>query len=127
MKHISYLLVVATFFIVLPGFTGHDTPGQIKVLNSTVKKNGNNLQTEFILDYSQLSIASNDQLIVQPVIIGTNDTLRLPYLLFPGKTRSKANFRKIRLYGTESTLLSDTHTTLYPSKKASNVFTCGTP
>ncbi len=122
MKHISYLLVVATFFIVLPGFTGHDTPGQIKVLNSTVKKNGNNLQTEFILDYSQLSIASNDQLIVQPVIIGTNDTLRLPYLLFPGKTRSKANFRKIRLYGTESTLLSDTHTTLYPSKKASNVY-----
>lgn len=80
--------------------TPHD-PGQINVLNSNIQKAGDQVQINFTLDYSNLEIASNDQLLVQPVLIGRLDTLRLPFLLFPGKTRDKANQRKMRLYGEE--------------------------
>ncbi len=123
MKKIFYLLVVSICFIALPGMAGTKNSGRISLLNANTQKYGNELQVEFAFDYGGLSIANNDQVLLQPVIIGATDTLRMPYLLFPGKTRSKANSRKIRLYGPDGTLFPDPYATLYPTGKPTDRFT----
>lgn len=123
MKKIPYLFLVLTFFGVLPAIATTTDSDRLTVLSSKAQKSGNDLFLEFVFDYSQLSISPNDQLILQPVILGAKDTVRLPYLLFPGKTRNKANLRKIRLYGTDGALFPAPYATLYPSGKTGDIFT----
>lgn len=123
MKQLGYLLIVATILIALPGFANDPVNGRLSVISSKAQKNGPDLLMEFVIDYSGLSVSSNDQLIVQPVILTAGDTFRLPYLLFPGKIRNKANLRKIRLYGPDGTMFPDPYATLYPTGKPGDVFT----
>ncbi len=115
MKKIHYFLLVVCLWIVLPACAEKYRPDQLNLIKSQVRKTRNTLQMEFVLDYNQLSIPSNDQLVVSPVVIGQQDTLNLPYLLFPGKTRDKVNRRKVRLYGNET--FSKPYATLYSSEK----------
>ena len=74
------------------------------------------------IDYSSLDVPANDELIVTPVITKGQDTLSLPFLLFPGKTRDKANQRKMRLYGKEENFPVP-YATLYPGGKGQLLFT----
>lgn len=122
MKKIPYLILLATFFISLPGFGSQDSSDGLSVVSAKAQKVGRDLQMEFVIDYSQLAVAANDQLILQPVIVGKEDTLRLPYVLFPGKTRDKVNRRKVRLYG-EDENFPQPYAVLYPSGKADDVLT----
>lgn len=72
------------------------------VLNKELVKDNNHLHIGFVLDCSNLRIDSNNELLLQPALIGNKgDTLRLPYMVFPGKIRNKVNHRKARLYGEE--------------------------
>lgn len=122
MKKRTCLLLAVIFFLSLNGRADHPSD-QLSIVSSVAQKNGNQLQMEFVFDYSNLSVAANDQLMVQPVILGTKDTLLLPYLLFPGRIRNKANLRKIRLYGKDSVLFPLPYATLYPSVKSANRYT----
>lgn len=121
MKKIFYLLFVATFFITQPGNADNHSD-QLSVLNAKANKTDRDLNMEFVLDYSHLSVPANDQLIVKPVILGSNDTLCLPYLLFPGKTRNKANYRKMRLYGMDGVPFPDPLATIYPTGNTGDIF-----
>lgn len=121
MKRVHYFLFVASILAFFPVFADKYNPYQIEVTDSRVLKTGNDLQMEFILDYSHLIVPSNDELLVQPVIISENDTLYLPYLLFPGKTRDKVNQRKARLYGDEANL-PEPYANLYPNEGTATPF-----
>lgn len=123
MKTIPCLFLIAALCIALPGVAGQHNAGQLSVLSAKAQKTGTGLQIEFVIDYSHLTVASNDQLLLQPVILGEQDTLRLPYLLFPGKTRNKANLRQIRLYGEDATTFPDPYATIYPTAKEGDIFT----
>lgn len=121
MKRIHYFFLIVSLWIVFPAFAGNDDPYQLNLIESRVQKAGNMLRMEFVLDYRNLTIPANDQLLVSPVIVGSQDSLDLPYLLFPGKIRDKVNHRKIRLYGNE-TIYPAPLATLYPSGKADDIF-----
>ena len=76
-----------TLLALLPSVaTAAESPG-IKVVDSSARRTGNLLDLNVLLDCSNLGISSNEQLAVQPVLIGKNDTLRLPAILFTGNTR----------------------------------------
>lgn len=120
MKRIHYFFLIVCLWIVFPVLADNNNPYPLTLVESQVQKVGNTLQMEFVLDYRNLTIPSNDQLLVSPVIIGAQDTLGLSYLLFPGKTRDKVNHRKLRLYGNE-TVFPEPYATLYPSGKPDDI------
>lgn len=82
-----------TLLALLPSVaTAAESPG-IKVVDSSARRTGNLLDLNVLLDCSNLGISSNEQLAVQPVLIGKSDTLRLPAILFTGNIRDKVNHR----------------------------------
>lgn len=121
MKRKYYFFIIACLLVATPALAEKDTPYELGITGSLVQKTGNTLQIRFTLDYSQLTVPSNDQLVVSPVIVGQSDTLWLPYLLFPGKTRSKVNQRMERLYGKEAGY-PDPYATLYPDQNTNIAF-----
>lgn len=102
MKTIYFLFIVSILLVGLEASARKREVGMIKVLNAQTVRNGSQLDVDLALDCSDLTISANDQLKLQPAIIrNTGDTMRMPYLLFPGKIRDKVNHRKLRLYGEE--------------------------
>lgn len=88
-------LFIVTFLLGMnPILAEQYAPYQLKVTDSRLVKENGRLSVEFTIDYSSLEVPANDELIVTPVITKGQDTLSLPFLLFPGKTRDKANQRK---------------------------------
>lgn len=71
----------------------------LKVSNCVVRHKGDMVDLSFLLDCSNLAISPNEQLRVQPILAGANDTLRLSPLLFTGNIREKVNHRRARFYG----------------------------
>lgn len=120
MKRIHYFFLIACLWIALPVSAEKYNPYQLTITGSRVMKTGNALQMEFVVDYRNLTVPSNNELLVSPVIIGEQDTLRLPFLLFPGKTRDKVNQRKVRLYGEEENF-PQPYATLYPSGETDDI------
>lgn len=71
----------------------------IKVVDCTARRNGDLIDLNFLLDCTDVAVSPNEELEVQPVLAGENDTLRLPVLLFTGPIREKANHRRARFHG----------------------------
>ncbi|WP_418536420.1 OmpA family protein [Odoribacter laneus] len=116
-------LFIVTFLLGMnPILAEQYAPYQLKVTDSRLVKENGQLSVEFTIDYSSLEVPANDELIVTPVITKGQDTLSLPFLLFPGKTRDKANQRKMRLYGKEENFPVP-YATLYPRGKGQLLFT----
>lgn len=84
----------------------------LEIIQNKIYKNGDSLKVDFVVDYSNLDMASQEQLILEPLLINENDTLSMPYLLLAGKKRDKANYRQETLYG-EDREMSNSH--LYKS------------
>lgn len=116
-------LFIITFLLgISPVLAGQDTPYQLRVADSRLIQENDRLSIEFTIDYSSLDVPANDELILTPVITNGQDTLALPFLLFPGKTRDKANHRKMRLYGKEENFPTP-YATIYPGGKEQTLFT----
>lgn len=71
----------------------------IKVVDCTAQRKGDLIDLNFLLDCTGVAISPNEQLEVQPVLAGENDTLRLPVIVFTGHIRDKVNHRHARFYG----------------------------
>lgn len=100
MKSIYFLFIVSILLAGLDASARKREIGIVRVVNAQTIRNGSQMDVDLVLDCSNLAIPSNDQLKIQPAIIdNTGDTVRMPYLLFPGKIRDKVNHRKVRLYG----------------------------
>lgn len=93
------IFIILLLLSVLTLFADEKKGGPFRVPEITFERIGNKLQIKFTLDYSKLIVNTNEQYILQPVIISSSDTLRLPYILFPGQKRYKINQRKQTLYG----------------------------
>lgn len=117
-----HLLILLVLWGVTQALADRYAPYQLSIVNSQLQKNGDRLLVEFTVDYTSLVVPSNDQLIVSPVIVNRQDSLRLPFLLFPGKTRDKVNHRKIRLYGEEEHF-PEPYAVLYPETGGTHQFT----
>lgn len=88
------------YFLALLPLCAHaaETPG-VRVIDCTAQRTGDLVDLNFLLDCSDIAITPNEQLQVQPVLVGTNDTLYLPPLLFTGNIREKVNNRQARFNG----------------------------
>lgn len=71
----------------------------VKVLDCTAQRKGDLIDLNFLLDCTGVAISPNEQLEVQPVLAGENDTLRLPSVIVTGHIRDKANHRHARFHG----------------------------
>ncbi|MCP9612189.1 OmpA family protein [Coprobacter tertius] len=70
----------------------------IRIGNKDIFRSGNYLNIGFSIDYSQLNIGAEEQMMLRPILINGLDTLRLPFVLFTGKIREKVNHRQKILY-----------------------------
>lgn len=70
----------------------------LKVAACSVRHKEGTIELSFLLDCTNLTISSNEQLRVQPLLAGDNDTLRLPPLLFTGAIREKVNRRRAHIH-----------------------------
>lgn len=68
----------------------------LKLLNCKAQRKGSLVDLSFQLDCSQVIISPNEQLEVQPVLIGKTDTLQLSPIFFTGNIRNKVNHRLTR-------------------------------
>lgn len=73
----------------------------LKVEPAAIERNGSSLDVNFTVDYAALRLSTNEQLMLQPVLVEGADTIYMPYLLLAGKTRDKVNHRQAALYGSE--------------------------
>lgn len=71
----------------------------VKVIDCTAQRKGDLIDLNFLLDCTGVAISPNEQLEVQPVLAGENDTLRLPPVVFTGHIRDKVNHRHARFNG----------------------------
>lgn len=71
----------------------------IKVIDCSAQRKGDLIDLNFLLDCTGVAVSPNEQLEVQPVLVGDKDTLRLPPVLFTGHIRDKANHRHARFHG----------------------------
>lgn len=74
-------------------------PGGLKIDRARVQYDGTSLDIAFMVDYAGLSLSTQQQLRLQPVVVAGRDTAYLPYLLLAGKSRDKMNHRRDALYG----------------------------
>lgn len=112
MKNLFFILT-ALFLFGKPEAAPPENGYGLKIRETHIRQQAGQLNIHLLLDYGQLRIPSNDELILQPAIIRNTDTLRLAYLVFPGKIRHKVNQRKTELYG-PGPLLSSAYQILYP-------------
>lgn len=100
MKGIYFLFIVG---MISAGFrvSAQKTDTEsLRVMQATAVRENSFLEVNFTLDCNELDINRNEELKLQPVVITRGgDTVRMPYLLLPGKVRGKINDRKARLYG----------------------------
>lgn len=103
MKGIYFLLAIGLLLTAKNVSAQRGEPGEIRIVEAQAEREGDRLRVDFTLDYSALDVSRNEELIVLPVVITrAQDTIWMPYLLFPGKIRDKVNRRKERLYGEDS-------------------------
>lgn len=120
MRSVHVILMMAVGLVTMPLMAQKSVKGNLNVINSRVQKEGDRLNIDFALDYSDIEISSNDELIVRPLIIEGRDTVSLPLILFPGKTRDKVNHRKVRLYGKEGMAVQP-YKTVYSRQEGESV------
>lgn len=86
--------IIIYTLLALLSFSGYAAEASgLKVIDCTARRKGDMIDLSFVLDCSRIAISPNEQLEVQPALVGGNDTLRLPPLLFTGKIREKVNHR----------------------------------
>lgn len=116
----TLILIIAGCLIAGSVIAGKSVKENLNVISSQIQRTGDRLNIDFALDYSGLEVPSNEELIVRPLIVGTQDTMDLPVLLFPGKTREKVNQRKVRLYGQDG-LPVQPYRTFYPDREENGI------
>lgn len=92
-------ILIATLIGLLPFSTYAVEKSGLKVIDCTAVHKGDIVDVNIVLECSNISISTNEQLEVQPVLAGKNDTLRMPPLFFTGNIRNKVNHRLARLNG----------------------------
>lgn len=95
MKTILFYILIA----LLPLSAKATETSGIKVIDCTAQRKGDLIDLNFLLDCTGIAISPNEQLEVQPVLVGENDTLCLPSLLFTGRIREKVNHRHAHFHG----------------------------
>ncbi|WP_106829073.1 DUF3868 domain-containing protein [Parabacteroides pacaensis] len=106
MKNIYvYVLLFMSCWVVIPGKaqTLVQTEDGLKIEQSSIQKENQNLSVNFIADYSHLKISSQEQLKLQPLLVRNRDTLSFPPLVITGKKRDKWNRRQAALYRSNET------------------------
>lgn len=93
------IILFYTLFALMPLLADAKGVSGIKILDCTVLHKGNMIDLNLELDCSRMDISANEQLEIQPVLAGENDTLRLAPLLFTGNIRDKVNHRLARFNG----------------------------
>lgn len=71
----------------------------LKVIDCSIQQTNGIIDLNFLLDCNGITISPNEQLEVHPLLIGNNDTLCLPPLIFTGGIREKVNQRQARFSG----------------------------
>ena len=79
----------------------------VKVIDCTARRTGDLVDLNFLLDCSNIAVSPNEQLRMQPVLTGENDTLYLPPVLFSGSIRDKVNSRRARFGGETSDIYTN--------------------
>lgn len=79
------------------------TDDGLKIEQSNIQKDHQNLNVNFVADYSLLKMSSQEQLKLQPLLIRNRDTLSFPPLIIVGKKRDKWNRRQAALYRSNET------------------------
>lgn len=69
----------------------------LKIEQSNIQRDNQNLNVNFVADYSQLAMTSQKQLKLQPLLIQNRDTLSFPPLIIEGRKRDKWNRRQAAL------------------------------
>lgn len=114
MKGIYFLFILGIVLACTRVQAQKTDAGAVRVVTAQAVREGAVLRVNFTLDCSGLTVNRNEELKLQPVILTrSGDTLRMPALLFPGKTREKVNLRKARLYGEDGR--EDVYLTVYPA------------
>lgn len=102
MKGIYFLFIVGIILTGVRVSAQKTDMESVRVTKAEAVRENSFLKVDFTLDCRELDINRNEELKLQPVVITRGgDTLRMPYLLLPGKVRGKINDRKARLYGEE--------------------------
>ncbi|MCD8182593.1 MAG: DUF3868 domain-containing protein [Bacteroides sp.] len=92
-------ILLYVFIALLPLSAKVTEVSGIKVTDCTAQRRSDLIDLNFLLDCTGITISSNEQLEVQPALVGENDTLCLPSLFFTGHIRDKVNHRRARFYG----------------------------
>lgn len=65
----------------------------LKIMDCNIRRTGDMINLNFLIDCKDISLSSNEQLEIQPLMVAGSDTLYLPSLLFTGNIRNKVNQR----------------------------------
>lgn len=66
----------------------------LRIEQNYLGREGDSLRLRFTADYSGMAISSQEQLVLQPLLIRQTDTVKWPPVLLTGYKRMKANHRK---------------------------------
>lgn len=66
----------------------------LRIEQNYLGREGDSLRLQFTADYSGLAVSSQEQLVLQPLLIRRTDTVKWPPVLLTGYKRMKANHRK---------------------------------
>lgn len=103
MKQLQFILILTGLLTAYSAGASHpEKDYDFRITQTHIQHEGNRLNIDFTIDCQNLNVPSNDQLFIQPQLIGPRDTVKLPVVLFPGKIRDKANKRKAYFYGPDS-------------------------
>lgn len=94
--YIITLLVLSAVSGVSAQERGNDI---VNVESFGVTKTGNRINVDYILEYGNMIIKPNEQLVITPVIVNEGDTTELPAVVFRGGTKEKVVRRRYKLYG----------------------------
>lgn len=96
-----------TFLALLPLVANAVETSGVKVIDCTAQRTGDMVDLNFLLDCTGIAITPNEQLKVQPALVGEKDTLYLPPVSFTGDIRAKVNSREARFGGEPTEVCPD--------------------
>lgn len=86
---------VAACCMTVPAKSQTRVPGEpLRIEQSYLGREGDSLRLRFTADYSGMHISSQEQLVLQPLLVRRTDTVEWPAVLLTGYKRMKANHRK---------------------------------
>ncbi len=89
MKKHLLCLAVALITMTTASFAQDNGYTLPRLVSSEIDRAGNELRISYVLDYSQMTLRTNQAVIVTPIIVGLSDTAELAPVIFAGNTKRK--------------------------------------